>query len=49
MIVTNKQIKRGAYVAPASEACSLSGSSIICDSGDFSIEDWQEDTNPINF
>lgn len=38
-----------AYQAPVADVCGILPDVLICDSGALTIEDWQNDDNPINF
>lgn len=40
---------RGTYIAPECNALEIKSQGIICQSGDMSIPDWQNDDAPLNF
>jgi hypothetical protein len=50
--MTKKQLQfstRGTYIAPECYTLEIKSQGIICQSGDMTIPDWQDDGNPLNF
>ena len=44
-----KIYSRKPYAAPVSDAWEAVSATVICESGDFTIEDWTEDDGTIDF
>lgn len=49
--MTKKQLQfstRGTYIAPECISLELRAQGIICQSGEFDINDWEDDGNPLS-